>query len=156
MITLAAPAKRIMSLTYPTQKMSKSHPDPKSRILITDSHSTISKKINFALTDSVIGVTYDPVNRPGVSNLIEIAHHIDEGTTGSCEDLAHDMKDLSMRALKEKVVGIVEMNLREVRERYEGIMGDQRTLNEIEEDGGRKARANAETTMRLVREAVGL
>ncbi|CAB0008911.1 unnamed protein product, partial [Nesidiocoris tenuis] len=52
--------------------MSKSHPDQKSRIEITDSPDEIRSKIKKALTDFTSEVEYDPENRPGVSNLIDI------------------------------------------------------------------------------------
>ena len=66
----AAPARRIMSLKEPLLKMSKSHADPRSRILVNDDHQTISEKLRFALTDSMARISYDPINRPGVSNLL--------------------------------------------------------------------------------------
>lgn len=65
MLILPASAKRIMSLTDPGKKMSKSPPNPKSRILITDSREEIFKKINGSLTDCEDGITYDPATRPG-------------------------------------------------------------------------------------------
>ena len=73
--TLISPAKRIMSLTEPTTKMSKSHSNPESRILLTDSDSEIQSKIKSAVTDSDYSISYDPEKRPGISNLIDILYH---------------------------------------------------------------------------------
>ena len=54
--------------------MSKSDPDQNLFMLVTDDPSTIHSKIRKALTDSIQGpITYDPINRPGISNLLLIA-----------------------------------------------------------------------------------
>merc|ERR1711939_634674 len=76
-----SPARRIMSLKRPTQKMSKSDADPKSRILITDTREEIHAKVKGAITDSEPGISFDPEKRPGVSNLIEILRTV---TSISC------------------------------------------------------------------------
>jgi tryptophanyl-tRNA synthetase len=52
--------------------MSKSSPDPSTRIQLTDTFPEISRKIRSAVTDSIQGITYDPVNRRGTSNLLSI------------------------------------------------------------------------------------
>lgn len=155
--TILSPARRVMSLNRPVQKMSKSDADPKSRILITDSREEIQQKIKAAVTDSIPGVSYDPVARPGVSNLIEIMYHVDGSISDSCESLATDLKDLSMRALKEKVADTIESHLRPVRERYANALHDRAGyLEDVKEQGAQKARASADATLKLVREAVGL
>ncbi|KAG7570978.1 hypothetical protein FFLO_01072 [Filobasidium floriforme] len=66
------PSKRVLSLTDPSQKMSKSAPNPNSRILITDPPEVIVKKIRGAVTDSERTLTWDPEERRGVSNLLRI------------------------------------------------------------------------------------
>ena len=52
--------------------MSKSHADPKSRIVLTDPADVIFEKIKKAVTDLTSAVTYDEETRPGVSNLIAL------------------------------------------------------------------------------------
>jgi tryptophanyl-tRNA synthetase len=137
-----SPAKRVMSLVDPIKKMSKSDPKPKSRILITDSREGIHGKMRTALTDSIEGVSYDREGRPGVSNLVDLMYHFDESAAASPEELAKDLKDLSMRALKE---------------RYTELMGgDQKHLIEHAEEGARKAEDMAEATMKRVRSAMGM
>lgn len=61
---------RIKSLRDPTKKMSKSDPDPKSFINLMDKPDEIRSKIKKSITDFTSSVTFDPENRPGVSNLI--------------------------------------------------------------------------------------
>ena len=155
--TLLSPAKRVMSLTDPSKKMSKSDSKPKSRILITDTKEVIYNKLRTALTDSIEGVSYDPEKRPGVSNLIDLMYHLDDSVAASPEDLASDLKDLSMRALKEKVADTVDAGIRDIRERYGKLMsGDQKELVEHAEDGTRRAEEIAEVTMKRVRGAMGM
>jgi tryptophanyl-tRNA synthetase len=155
--TLLSPAKRVMSLTDPTKKMSKSDPKPKSRILITDSREEIHLKLRTALTDSIEGVSYDREGRPGVSNLVDLMYHLDESVAASPEELANDLKDVSMRALKEKVANTIDAEIRDIRERYEAFVGgDQKQLIEHAEEGGSKAEEMAEATMKRVRSTMGM
>ncbi|KAH9903712.1 tRNA synthetases class I-domain-containing protein [Xylariomycetidae sp. FL2044] len=70
--TITTPTPRIMSLQNPANKMSKSALNEKSRILITSTAQEIRNRIFGAVTDNQGAVTYDPVLRPGVANLLEI------------------------------------------------------------------------------------
>jgi tryptophanyl-tRNA synthetase len=155
--TLLSPAKRVMSLADPLKKMSKSDPKPKSRILITDSREDIHGKLRAALTDSIEGVSYDRENRPGVSNLVDLMYHFDDAEAASPEELANELKDLSMRALKEKVADTIDAGIRDTRGRYQDLMGaDQKRLVEHAEEGAQRAEAIAEVTMKQVRNAMGM
>ncbi|QQK45491.1 putative aspartic-type endopeptidase opsB [Penicillium digitatum] len=151
---LISPAKRVMSLKEPTSKMSKSHADEKSRIILNDSPAEIRKKVKVALTDSEASITYDPTRRPGVSNLIEILSHL-EGV--SCEDIAADFHTASLRSLKEHVADRIAYHLQEIRDRYDTIMEDQTGyLESVAEEGAEAARANSRVTMQQIRDAMGL
>jgi tryptophanyl-tRNA synthetase len=155
--TLLSPAKRVMSLIEPTKKMSKSDPRPKSRILITDSRETIHSKLKSALTDSTEGVSYDREARPGVSNLVDLIYHFDPSGATSPEELAQDLKHMSMRALKEKAADTVDKSIKPIRERYEELMGgDQKELTTHAENGAQAAEAIAEATMQRIRNAMGM
>jgi tryptophanyl-tRNA synthetase len=150
----AARAKRVMSLQNPNQKMSKSHPDPRSRILITDSPSTIKANIMSALTDSLNSVSYDPENRAGVSNLLSLLSHFDaEGR--SAEELGKVYGDMGLGKFKALVADALAVGLEGVRSEYERILGEEGYVENVESEGGRRARESAEETMVLVREAVG-
>ncbi|KAF1851092.1 tryptophanyl-tRNA synthetase [Cucurbitaria berberidis CBS 394.84] len=155
--TLLSPAKRVMSLTDPAKKMSKSDPKPKSRILITDSGEEIHNKLKTALTDSIEGVSYDREMRPGVSNLVDLMFHFNQSVAASPEELANDMRDLSMRALKERVADTVDDGIKDIRERYEELMGgNHKELVGYAEDGASRAEEIAEETMKRVRGAIGI
>ena len=65
-------ATRVMSLRDGTKKMSKSDPSEQSRINLIDDADTIALKIRRAKSDSILGISYDPENRPEASNLLTI------------------------------------------------------------------------------------
>lgn len=153
--TIVSTSRRIMSLTKPQQKMSKSDPSPKSRILITDSPDEIRKKIRGATTDSLPGVSYDPQTRPGVANLIEILSGFDLERR-SPQVLAKQMEGYKITDLKEAVTKVVCDELAEVRERYQLYVSQNDQLREYAAVGNQKATESAKRTMELVNEAVGL
>ncbi|KAK4569745.1 Tryptophan--tRNA ligase, mitochondrial [Recurvomyces mirabilis] len=155
--TLISPAKKVMSLTDPVSKMSKSHPNPKSRILLIDSDEVIQSKIKSAVTDSIEGITYDPDRRPGVSSLIDILYHTsEESSCGSQQDLAADLANISMRVLKEQVSSAVTKVVAPIRERYESIVGNESLLDDVTTLGAAKATESAAPTLLQVKRAVGL
>jgi len=152
-----APAKRIMSLKEPKMKMSKSDADPRSRIRINDSTYDLATKVRLAVTDSLAGVTYQPEERPGVSNLLAIMSSLDDPGR-SCEELADLHHEKSMRKFKDEVIRTTDRALAGIRERYNHLLGDAQDeyLNETARDGAVKAREMAENTMSTVRRVVGL
>ncbi|KAL1979535.1 hypothetical protein VTN96DRAFT_5597 [Rasamsonia emersonii] len=153
---LISPARRVMSLKDPVQKMSKSDVEQRSRILLTDSPEDIHKKIKLALTDSEPDISYDPIRRPGVSNLIEILSHIDSEKR-SCDELAREFKSAGIKALKEHVAKTLSDYLRDIREKYSDIMvKDASYIDRIADIGAQEARANANITMQSVKSALGL
>jgi tryptophanyl-tRNA synthetase len=147
------PSRRVLSLRDPSAKMSKSAPDPASRIMLTDSSSQINKKIKGAVTDSVSGISYDPVSRPGISNLLTIL--------SSCT--GQDMPALSAQYasyghgdFKSVVADVVEELFKGPRLEFERIRTDEGYLEQVAREGAEKARARTEVTMREVRVRLGL
>lgn len=153
--TLVAPTKRIMSLTNPLQKMSKSDPSPKSRILISDSTVEIEQKIGSALTDSRGTVTYEPDARPGVANLLEILSACDAQGRSPAR-LAEEMKGCRMGELKQQVARAVDAELAPVRDRFIPLRGNTKQLNSVSFDGSAKANHSADTTLAKVKARLGL
>lgn len=145
-----------MSLKHPENKMSKSDPDPKSRILITDSQDEIHAKFRAAMTDSEVGISYDPERRPGVSNLVDILKHVTQSRESS-EYIAKDNENVSMRAFKEMVADATIMELSGIREKFNEFMAENNyNVREQVEIGGKKARARARMTFGDVHDALGL
>ncbi|KAL0947709.1 hypothetical protein HGRIS_013795 [Hohenbuehelia grisea] len=150
---LNTPTKRILSLKDPSSKMSKSAPDTQSRILLTDTPAQIRAKIRGAVTDSIQGITYDPVARPGTANLLAIlAACTNEDVTA----VAERYRDKRHGDLKAGVVDAVEGVVRGPREEFERIRKEEGYLALVATEGAEKARALAEVTMRDVRKLVGL
>ncbi|EME81677.1 uncharacterized protein MYCFIDRAFT_211434 [Pseudocercospora fijiensis CIRAD86] len=155
--TIISPARRVMSLAKATSKMSKSDQNSKSRILLTDSGETIRAKVKSAVTDSVEGISYDPENRPGVANLIDIMFYsMGSEAGGSPQDLAREMEGMHLKVLKERTADAVDKLVAPVRERYAVIIEDEKLLEEVAQNGAEKARASALQTMEKVRRAIGL
>jgi tryptophanyl-tRNA synthetase len=146
-----------MSLVNPEKKMSKSDSNTKSRILITDSSTVIHKKIKAALTDSIDSITFDQTARPGLGNLLQILFYL-ESHSGTINDLAADMENMSKSAVKDRVASAIDQHLTPIREKYEEIINANsgKMLDDIAKEGAIKATASTELTMRKVREAVGL
>jgi tryptophanyl-tRNA synthetase len=155
--TNTAENPRVMSLEQPRQKMSKSAPSHRSRILITATPDEIRSRIKTALTDSSNYVSYDPVERPGVANLLELWSQCDpESRTPAL--LAADCEGMKLGDLKQCVGDAIVKELEGIRDRYNEIL-DKRAgqwVEDIQLEGAEKARENALETMRMVRDVVGL
>ena len=151
-----ASAKRVMSLKEPHLKMSKSHPDPRSRILINDSPNIIEEKVKLALTDSAAGISYDPFNRPGVSNLLAMMKYM-SSEQRSLKELAEEHHALSMREFKNRVAEAISEGLSNVRSRYNRLISNSsETLEDVAVQGADSARKKANETLKIVRNVIGL
>ena len=64
---------RVMDLADPTKKMSKSDTESKGVIYLADEPQTAAKKIKSAATDDKALVAFDPLEQPGISNLLQIS-----------------------------------------------------------------------------------
>ena len=144
-----------MSLKQPTMKMSKSHEDPRSRILINDSFDEIKTKIRLAMTDSLPGISYEPTTRPGVSNLLSILSNLDSQNR-SCEELAKLHSDSNLRELKDQVCETINRALSDIRAKFDQLVRRHTFLDEVAQQGGNNANAEAQETMVRVRKAMGL
>ena len=142
---------RIMSLQDPMSKMSKSDPDPSSRILILDDPDTIRNNLKRAVTDSETEVRYDWEAKPGVSNLIEIMSLF---TGRSIADIEQEHGDGGYGSLKEAVAEAVVTGLAPVRSAYREMDDDE--VKRIMQRGALDARTRAEGLARSVRRRVGL
>src|SRR5580765_9085331 len=76
---------RIMSLSDPTKKMSKSDDDPIGCVMLLDDADAESRRFKRAVTDSGTEIKFDPT-RPAINNLLEIYHLITGKTQEEVED----------------------------------------------------------------------
>ena len=144
---------KIMSLTDPLAKMSKSDPNPMGRINVLDSEEEIVKKFKRAVTDSEAVIAYDPENKPGVSNLLTILAAA-EGVTP--ERAAEECEGLMYGHLKLRVADAVAAMLKPVREEYNRLISDRAYLMQVAKEGAKRAAKRAKKVLRRAQNAVGL
>ena len=141
---------RIMSLSDPTVKMSKS--DPKGDIFLKDDLAVIRKKIMSAVTDSGSEVKYDKENKPGISNLLTIYAALKEI---SIEEAEAQFKDSRYGDFKKAVADVVCEELGVFQARYKEIL-DSKAYEKVLQEGALKASKVANETLKRVQKAVGL
>ena len=141
---------RIMSLSDPTKKMSKS--DPKGDIFLKDDEKTIRKKIMSAVTDMGNEVKYDKENKPGISNLLTIYASIKEI---SIEEAEKHFVNYRYGDFKKEVADAVVAELIPFQERYRKIIENKEYIEALKL-GQIEAKKVAKVTLKRVQEAVGL
>ena len=108
-------SSKIMSLSDPTKKMSKSESD-KGTIYLLDDIEISKKKIMKAVTDSENKVYYDTAKKPGVSNLMMIYSKL---SGLSLKDIEEKYKDINnYGTFKKDLANILEAELKELQEKY--------------------------------------
>lgn len=122
---------KIMDLSDPTKKMSKSDATGKGVIYLLDDEKTIRKKIMSAVTDSDNKVIYDPVNKPGISNLLTIYSSLKKIDVKKAEE---HFKDYNYGNLKKEVADTVVDTLLDIQNKYNEIINSDK-LNEILDNG---------------------
>jgi tryptophanyl-tRNA synthetase len=142
---------RVMSLTDPSSKMSKSDPSLKSRILLTDTPDEIVKKVKSAVTDTGSDVSFDWDTKPGISNLLELFSFF---TDRPIEDLVDEYAGSGYGVFKAAVGEAIAEGLRPISEAYLALSPND--VAEMMETNGAIARERAEAEMVPVRRAVGL
>ena len=144
-------AARVMDLQEPTHKMSKSVSSPLGTVLVLDSPEEIDRKVRKAVTDTETEVRYDPVSKPGVSNLLEL---LAAAVGGDPSELATRYANYGV--LKADVAGAVAELLRPVRERSAELRSERGYVESVLAEGVDKARTVAGPTLDRAMRAVGL
>ena len=153
-MTLLAPTMKVLSLKNPEKKMSKSDSDEMSKVFITEDAKSIRKKFNKALTDSIEGkITYDPVKRPAVSNLIAI---LAAAESKPIKTVAKEVQDFTKKELKDAVSEAVIKELKEPAERYNQLMKDPVGLDKLSRLGSEKARSLASKNLKVISHLTGM
>lgn len=141
---------RIMSLSDPTKKMSKS--DPKGDIFLKDDLAVIRKKIMSAVTDSGSEVKYDVENKPGISNLLTIYAALKEI---SIEEAEKEFANSRYGDFKKAVADVVCAEMEVFQKKYREIL-ESKAYEEVLKEGAIKANKIANITLKRVKKAVGL
>ncbi len=143
---------RIMDLQEPDRKMSTTGGTPQGTVGMLDPPEVISKKFKSAVTDSGRDVVYDPEDKPGVSNLIEIMHVATGEPIASIES-RYDGQGYG--AFKQDVGDAVVALLDPIRGRYEELRGDEGELRRLLAGGAEKARDASAPTLAQMYERMG-
>ena len=142
---------KVFSLSNPTKKMSKSESD-KGTIYLLDDINVTRKKIMSAVTDLDHEIKYDPVNKPGISNLLMIASCLSEK---SIDMLESEYKDLGYGDFKKKVADIVCTSLSTLQTKVAQIQASG-IIDSVLEEGANKARFVSKKKLAKVYRKVGL
>jgi tryptophanyl-tRNA synthetase len=143
---------RIMSLTDPLKKMSKSDIDKNSFISLLDEPKVVEKKIKKAVTDLGTKVAYNLENK-GIANLMTL-YHVLSGL--SYHAIEKEFEGKLYGHFKVQLAEIINEKLMPVREEYFRIMKDKTYLNTLMNKGAEKASEKAQTTLKEVFDKVGL
>lgn len=142
---------KIMSLTDPTVKMSKS--GEKGDIYLLEDLKSVEKKIMRATTDLGTDIYFDKENKPGISNLLTIYAALKNISIKEAEKHFQDCHQYG--AFKKEVASVVVEELGKIQAKYKEIISSN-IIDKVLEDGAKKARAIASKTLQNVKETIGL
>ena len=145
-------AARVMGLDDATKKMSKSNPNPNSRINLLDSPDLIRSKIMKATTDSATAIKFDTL-KFGILNLVEIYATL---TGRPIEEIAVKAEGKGYGEFKKELAEVVIEALKPIQEKYHKLMENPETIEKMLQEGADKIRPIANQTLKQVKEKVGL
>jgi tryptophanyl-tRNA synthetase len=151
---IEGPATRVMSLRDGSKKMSKSDPSDLSRINLTDDADTISKKIRKARTDpeALPSELAGLKDRPEADNLIGIYAAL---SNQSREAVIAEYGGQQFSVFKPALADLAVEKLAPIAGEMRRIQADTAYVDAVLKDGGERARAIAEGTMKQVRQIIG-
>ena len=157
--TLVVPEVRILKetakvydLQNPGSKMSKSGESPAGILWLMDEPSVLTKKVKSAVTDSSGVVSFDPVEKPGVSNLLSILALLTGQTTDA---LVASFDGLQYGALKTAVAEAVVEAFTPIRTRTLELLDDPAELDRLLALNASRAEEIADATLTRVYDALG-
>jgi tryptophanyl-tRNA synthetase len=143
---------RIMDLQEPSNKMSTTLSSEQGAVYLTDSPDAIRKKFKSAVTDSGREVRYDPEQKPGVSNLLEILNVV---TGDPIDALEQRFDGAGYGDFKEAVGEAVVELLAPIHEKFQALRADERELQRLLAVGAEKARRTSEPTVEAMYDRMG-
>ncbi len=142
---------RVMSLADPTRKMSKSDPNPKGTVYLTDEPSVIMKKFKSAVTDSEMSVRYAE-GKDGINNLMTIYSAV---TGKDFDAIESEFAGKGYGDFKKAVGEAVVAELEPVQKKYNEYMADKAYLQEQWTKGAEIASKVSQRTLDKVMKKVG-
>lgn len=143
---------RVKSLQDPTQKMSKSDPNPKGYISMLDDDNTIVKKIKSAVTDSEAKVRYAD-GKDGINNLMGIYSCC---TGKTFDEIEKEFDGKGYGDFKGAVAEAVVEELRPFKSEFNRLMSDKAYLTKCAEIGAQRAGRLAQRTLSKAMKKTGL
>lgn len=143
---------KIMSLTSPTKKMSKSDP-PESYIGLFDEPEEIKIKVMHAVTDSGKKVLYNQKLKPGISNLLTI-YSLFSGQT--IKEIEKKFSNKGYVDFKKDLVELLVLKLEPFRRKRKELLAREVYITEVLNKGAKRASIIAQSTMADVRKKMGL
>lgn len=142
---------RVMSLADPERKMSKSDPNPKGTVYLTDEPNVIMKKFKSAVTDSEMSVRYAE-GKDGINNLMTIYSAV----TGKDFDMIEsEFAGRGYGDFKKAVGEAVVAELEPVQKKYKEYMVDKAYLQEQWTKGAETAQRVSQRTLDKVMKKIG-
>ena len=142
---------KIMDLVDPTKKMSKSSENKKGVISLLDDLDVIRKKIMSSTTDSEMVIKYDPENKPGISNLLNIYTSL---TNKSIDEAIKEFEGLNYGEFKKIVADTVCEKVSVIQEKYSKIINSN-IIDEILNKGKEKTIKEAKAKYELAKNKMG-
>lgn len=142
---------RVMSLADPARKMSKSDPNPKGTVYLTDEPNVIMKKFKSAVTDSEMSVHYAD-GKDGINNLMTIYSAI---TGDSFEKIEADFSGKGYGDFKTAVGEAVVEELRPIQEKFNQYIADKAYLKECQKNGADLAMRVSQRTLDKAMKKIG-
>ncbi len=144
---------KIYDLQEPTAKMSKSSSNPNGLIEIFDDPKVIAKRIKSAVTDTDTVIAFDPLNKPGISNLITIYSAL---TGRAVADIVTEYEGKMYGHLKVDLADVVVASLTPVRDAAMEWIESPDKLDAVLADGAAKATVIAQATLERIYDRLGL
>lgn len=143
---------KIKDLKDPSKKMSKSEENPQGVISMFDAPEDITKKIMKATTDSDNQVKFDEENKPGISNLLNIASII---TNTPVSEIEKQFEGKGYGDFKKYVAEVTSSHIASIQNRYNELINSSK-LDEILNKGIEKSRKLAKEKYDLMKEKMGV
>lgn len=142
---------RVMSLQDPTKKMSKSDPNPKGTVYLTDTPDVIMKKFKSAVTDSEMCVRYAD-GKDGINNLMTVYSAV---TSKSFEEIEKEFQGRGYGDFKKAVGEAVVAELAPVQEKYNRLIADKAYIKECQQKGAERALRISQRTLDKAMKKIG-
>ena len=142
---------RVMSLADPTRKMSKSDPNPKGTVYLTDEPNVIMKKFKSAVTDSEMSVRYAE-GKDGINNLMTIYSAV---TGKDFDTIEAEFSGKGYGDFKAAVGEAVVAELEPIQKKYKEFMADKAYLKEKWTKGADLAQRVSQRTLDKAMKKIG-